>query len=170
MRFNAHSAGLRRTALCAALLWVSNTNGQQPKLPRRVMTPSNSPVELQISPRDNRPSPLYPDQAADFDLILRNDGKQAITVNSLEGNLDTPVIRMSGPQGLIGEFTRRLRKEKMVGHGSTVRQQSPSLETLEPGETDDTWVNLLAFHAPLPPGAYSFDVLHVVDASGRKVT
>ncbi len=135
------------------------------------MTPSTAPpVELLISPRENRPSPLYPDQAADFDIALRNAGKQAITVNSLEGNLDTPVIRISGPKGLHGEFSKRVRKEKMVGHGSTVQQESPSLETLAPGESDDTWVNLLGFHSPLPPGAYSFDVIHKVNESDSTVT
>ena len=125
------------------------------------MTPSTAPsVELLISPRENRAGPLYPDQAANFDLALRNAGKEVITVNSLQGNLDTPVIRIAGPDGPIGAFTRRIRKAKMVGHGGTVKQKSPSLETLAPGKTGATWVNLLAFHAPLPPGTYSFNVVH----------
>lgn len=135
------------------------------------MTPSTAPsVELLISPRENRAGPLYPDQAANFDLALRNAGKEVITVNSLQGNLDTPVIRIVGPDGPIGAFTRRIRKAKMVGHGGTVKQKSPSLETLAPGKTGATWVNLLAFHAPLPPGTYSFNVVHALGPSDAKVT
>ena len=135
------------------------------------MTAANAtPAQLTISTRANRPSPLYPEQAADFDLVLRNSSQQPLTVKALEGNLDTPVIRLFGSQGLIGEFDKRAMGARMVGDVSTLMQPSPNMVTLAPDGEDTTWVNLWSFHAALPPGAYAFDVVHDLNGSGLQLT
>ncbi len=81
------------------------------------MTPATTTtMQLLVSPRGNRPTSLYPEQTADFDIILVNGGSQSMTVKALEGNLDTPVIRMFRPGGMIGRFNKHAMAARMVGH------------------------------------------------------
>jgi hypothetical protein len=134
------------------------------------MTPETAtPAHLLISPRGNRQGPLYPEQTADFDIALRNGGPAPLAVKALEGNLDTPAIRLFGPDGIIGIFDKRARAERMIGNASTIMQGAPKMVTLPPGGQNATWVNLWGFHDALPPGTYSFDVVHEVNESGGEV-
>jgi hypothetical protein len=125
-------------------------------------------VQLTISPRANRPNLLYPEQTADFDIVLRNTGGQAVTVEALEGNLDTPVIRLFAAQGLIGQFDKRAMAERMAGDASTLMQPAPKMVSIAAGGASATWVNLWAFRPALPPGRYAVDVAHKM--KGARIT
>jgi hypothetical protein len=135
------------------------------------MTPATTTtMQLLVSPRGNRPASLYPEQTADFDVVLVNGGSQAMTVKALEGNLDTPVIRMFKPGGMIGRFNKHAMAARMVGHAAPLIQRSPKMVTLAPGARNATWFNLWSFHDALPPGSYSVDVVHELAETGSPVT
>jgi hypothetical protein len=135
------------------------------------MTPATNPtIQLLVSPRANRPTFLYPEQTADFDIVLLNAGGTAAKVKALEGNLDTPLIRMFGTRGIIGEFDKRAMGARMAGDAATLVQPSPQMVTLAPGARNATWANLWSFHDALPPGSYSVDVVHELDEAGSSVT
>ncbi len=128
--------------------------------------PATTTVRLLTSPRGNRQGPLYPEQTADFDLVLRNTGPSPVQVQSLEGNLESPTIRIFGPTGMLTAANRRMRAERMLGDASTIRQDSRQMVTLQPGGQQGTWANLWAFRDALPPGTYSFDVVHNLGPAG----
>ena len=136
------------------------------------MTPATTitTAQLLVSPRGNRPPSLYPEQTADFDIVLVNGGGEALTVKALEGNLDTPVIRMFGKGGTIGVFDKQAMAERMVGHAAPLIQRSPKMVTLAPGARNATWANLWSFHEALSPGSYSLDVVHQLAETGSAVT
>jgi hypothetical protein len=112
---------------------------------------------------------LLAEQAATFDLVLTNLEGHAIEIYSLSGNRSTPVLQVYDEHGaLIAKADPATRQHRISGHKKIV-PGSPETVNLNPGEVEDTWINLWKYIDPLAPGRYALDVTQELDASGKSV-
>jgi hypothetical protein len=125
------------------------------------MSPSTQgALALRAAPRGETAKPLVPEQAAEFDLFLRNQSKAPLVVNSLD-NRFTPIIHLFDAQGRpLGHYTQADGRARIVGDSAPKARESIRTETLAPGEEGTTWVNVWSRTNPYPPGTYGFEATH----------
>lgn len=132
-------------------------------------SPPPGPLTLIAAPRGGA-ARLVLEQAAAFDLTLRNDGPQPQAAAALDGNLTTPVARVLDAAGkVLVEAGPAASLEKVVGNVGPIAPPPPLVRTYAPGESESMWINLWTLTAPLSPGAYSFEAAHHLPPGGSGV-
>jgi len=144
-------------AMLAGFLAVGFAGGQG----RSGMSPNTQgALVLTAKPRGATAKPLVPEQAAEFDVLLRNQSNAPLTVNSLD-NRFTPVIHLFDSQGRpLGHYTSADRRDRIIGDLGPKTAESTRTITLAPGDEKTTWVNVWSHTDPFPPGAYWFEASH----------
>lgn len=126
-------------------------------------------VILHAAPRGGS-ARLFPEQAASFDLALQNHGAAPEEVTTLDGNMDTPLVRAFDAGGnRLFELGGSAMGERIAGNMGPLPPMPPRKASLEPGKEQTLWVNLWAYHEPLKLGAYGFEAIHHARATGPVV-
>ena len=122
--------------------------------------PTNPSLTLALAPKSGRDQ-LIPEEAAAFDLVLRNETTTVQSVFSLEMNQLTPLVRAYEADGaLIVQATPLDAQARVTGEGGEPRIKPPRLVDLAPTEEQTTWINLWSYTSALPPGRYEIEVEH----------
>ncbi|MGH9593704.1 MAG: hypothetical protein ACRD5L_11470 [Bryobacteraceae bacterium] len=119
------------------------------------------------APRGQTGTPLVPEQAAQFDLRLGNQGEDPQTANSLTGLL-SPRIRLLDDVGqVLRESTPADASERTSGGLARSAISPASQVTLAPGQVETAVVDLWSHTSPPPPGKYAFEAEHTGITSNR---
>lgn len=141
----------------------TGTSGQKGKT-GKTMEPSpetHDGIVFTAEPLFDNKKPLLPEQAPQFRLHLRNEGKTPKTLYSIIGNMYTPSVRLFDANGNgMGSYTPASRGERAIGDLSGFAPPPPRTVTLAPGKEETSVVNLWAHRDPAPPGKYFFDAIH----------
>jgi hypothetical protein len=126
--------------------------------------PERHEVVLKASPRSGS-ARLLPEQAAAFDLSLKNQTSAPAEVLAIDGNMTTPLVRAFDSKGeRLFEKSNGDMAEQIVGNMGPVVPPPPRTITLAPGEAEPLWVNLWNYSDPLKLGVYSFEAAHHLTA------
>lgn len=110
---------------------------------------------------------FFPEQAAAFDLTLKNQTGAAEALLAIDGNMTTPLVRaFDAKGGLLFEKSGGDMGERIAGGMGPIVPPPPQTITLEPGGSESLWVNLWTYHEPLHLGAYVFEAAHHLKAAG----
>lgn len=164
---------LGATALVvAALAWdrpsASGQAGSSVPKGSKMQTNGQNGLALTAARRNDAVWPLVPEQAAEFDLRLRNQSGAPQSVNSLSGSLFSPVLRLFDASGNgMGLYPPAAGGQRAIGDLSGLfPPPPPRLVTLPPGGEETIAVNLWAHRDPAPPGTYGFDAAHSIGGDG----
>ena len=128
-------------------------------------------LELIVQPRQGWQGVLLPEQAATFDVVLRNTTASDRQVAGLDGNLDSPALRLLDSQGAeLGRYSFRTMRERAVGAAAQGVNAPAPVVTLPAGGELRTWVNLWNYTDALAPGQYALEVTHRVAPAGPELT
>ncbi len=117
------------------------------------------------------PSRLLPEQAAAFDLALKNGSAAPEKGVAVDGNMSTPVVRVLNEKGeLLFEKSGQAMGERVAGNFGALPPVPPKMITLDPGAEQALWVNLWSYHDPLGFGAYTFEAMHHWKTDGAVLT
>jgi hypothetical protein len=131
------------------------------------MTPSPAGLQLTLEPLKTTSPVLYPEQAADFEIVLTNRTGAAATVLLLSGNLDTPEVVVSDASGReLGRFTEFDLRKRSGSNPEHKEPGPPSVITLDPGLEDRSILSLWRFMNAPGPGRYFVRVEHQATEDG----
>lgn len=128
-------------------------------------------MRLEIVPASQVAGPLFPEQSAEFDVLLRNTGPEAVSAIQINGDFTTPVYTLFDANGKeIASFTKaHLFARKGVDLG-TKSPPVARLRNIPPGRADQTKFNVWSFVRPYPPGRYAVQVSHRIAPSGPVIS
>lgn len=125
-------------------------------------------IVLDVSIRDAESGLFLREQAASFDIVLRNETEGSVDAFSLELNDSTPILRVLHADGTpVGEYSPVSRRLRMVRNPKS--RGSVKTVHLDRGKEQATWINLWKYVAPFPKGRYLLEVRHRIDSEGRVV-
>jgi hypothetical protein len=130
---------------------------------------SNGLIRLVFTatPRGETGKPLVPEQAAQFDLCLRNQEKDSQTAESLT-SLHTARLHLLDGAGMVMEESGAPEAGEPTS-GDLNRSATPLARhvTLAPGQAETTVADLWSHTNPAAPGKYGFEAEHAGLTSNR---